>query len=313
MKVCVTGATGFVGSSLIKALLTSTEHQVSAISRRADYDFGDKVQVIYSSDISMVETFSDELEGCDVLIHLAGRAHVMRDNEKDPLAEFRKVNTRGTIDLATKASLAGVKRFIFLSSVKVNGEATQYRSPFNEHSKEAPVDNYGISKFEAELGLSKLGERSGMEICIIRPPLVYGSGVKGNFRYLMRLVSSRLPLPFGSIDNRRSIVSLDNLVDLIIVCINHKNAANQIFFVSDGADISTSNLIMLIAEARGVNARLMSVPIPILLMISQLFKLEPQMQRLTSDLQVDISHVKKQLGWTPKVKIQEMLLKMNDQ
>jgi nucleoside-diphosphate-sugar epimerase len=252
------------------------------------------------------------LSGCEVIIHAAGRAHVMRDLERDPLSEFRRVNTKGTIDLAIQASALGVKRFIFLSSIKVNGEVTEEGYPYDVFSKEAPVDDYGVSKFEAELGLKEIGKKSGMEICIIRPALVYGEGVKGNFRSLIHLVRSRLPLPFGSVNNKRSIVSIDNLVDLISICVTHKNAADETFLVSDDNDISTTQLIKYIAESRGIKIWLFPVPTNILMLISKLVHLEPQFQRLTGNLQVDISHTKKQLNWIPSLNIQETLLGMNN-
>lgn len=231
----------------------------------------------------------------------------MNDTEADPLAAFRRVNVDGTLNLARHAAQAGVKRFIFISSIKVNGEGTAPGNAYSPEDTPSPVDPYGISKMEAEQGLRKLACETGMEVVIIRPVLVYGPGVKANFRNMMRWLDKGIPLPFGAIHNRRSLVALDNLVDLIVICVNHPAAADQTFLVSDGDDLSTTQLLRKMATALGRSARLLPVPSWILSGSAALLRRKDLSNRLCGSLQVDISKTSSLLGWTPPVSVEEAL------
>ena len=242
------------------------------------------------------------------MIHTAARVHVMHDAATDPLSEYRRVNVQGTLHFARQAAAAGVKRFVFLSSIKVNGEATQVGQTFMADDAPAPQDPYGISKMEAEAGLREISAQTGMDVVIIRPPLVYGSGVKANFAAMMRWLSCGVPLPLGAIThNRRSLVALDNLVDLIVTCITHPAAANQTFLVSDGEDLSTTDLLRRMGQALGKPARLLPVP-PALLKLGAALLGKPELaQRLCGSLQVDISKTRQLLGWCPPLSVDEGL------
>ena len=231
----------------------------------------------------------------------------MDDRSVHPLAEFRKSNVEGTLNLARQAASAGLRRFIFISSIKVNGESTSAGRYFCPFDAPAPEDPYGISKMEAERGLMQLASETGMEVVIIRPPLVYGPGVKGNFASLIKLMGKGLPLPLGAINNKRSLVGIDNLVDLIIRCIDHPAAANQVFLAGDGEDLSTTELLRGLAEAMGRAARLIPVPAALLSLGATLLGKRAVAQRLLGSLQVDISKTRQLLGWEPPVSVKEGL------
>jgi nucleoside-diphosphate-sugar epimerase len=231
----------------------------------------------------------------------------MRDTVADSLAAFRVVNVEGTLRLARQAAAIGIKRFVFVSSVKVNGEETQPGRVFTESDASDPQDAYGISKYEAELGLRALAAQTGMEVVIIRPPLVYGFDAPGNFGALKRVVKRGWPLPLGAIHNQRSLVALDNLVDFIVICISHPMAANQTFLVSDGHDLSTTELVRGLARAAGVPARLLPVPVWALRAGATLLGKGNAMQRLCGNLQVDISKARRLLGWVPPVSVDDGL------
>lgn len=296
--ILVTGYSGFVGRLLCKELKNT--HQLHLLGRK-DSDCG----VVFRSNIDSSANFSEALTGVDCVIHSAARVHVMNDDSIDPLAEFKAVNTYGTLNLANQAMQAGVKRFIFISSIKVNGESTTGSLPFNATDYPAPEDPYGISKAEAEQQLLELGKQSGMEIVIIRPPLVYGEGVKANFASLMKLVGKGLPLPFRLIkNNKRSLVSVYNLVDLIKVCIDHPNAANQIFLASDDHDLSTAEMVALIAKVQ--NKRNLALPLPVwcFKLAGKLLGKQAVIDRLTGSLQLDITHTKNILNWTPPYSVE---------
>lgn len=301
-KVLLTGANGFVGSATTKALLRSKFEVLQAVRKSTNLD---------EISIGVVDGGTDwtkALIDCSVVIHCAARVHMMQDSVSDPFSEYQKVNVAGTLNLARQAARAGVKRFVFLSSIKVNGEETQLGGPYSAHDVPAPEDAYGISKAEAEAGLRLLSLETGMEVVIIRPPLVYGPGVKGNFSSLLRWVARGLPLPLGlATTNRRSLVGLDNLVDLILTCVDHPKAANQTLLVSDGEDLSTADLLRRIGQALNRPARLIPVPVSILIIASRLLGKSSIAQRLLGSLQVDISETCTLLNWKPPVSVDEGL------
>ncbi len=284
MKLLITGASGFIGSRLCETL-RQQGHTVVAAPRTGDAP----------------------LFGVDAVVHLAARVHVMHDTAADPLALFRAVNVDATLELAHQGAACGVKRFVFISSVKVNGEVTQPGRPFTEADAPNPQDAYGLSKFEAEQGLRALAKTTGLEVVIIRPPLVYGPGVKANFDALMRAVQRGWPLPLGAVHNQRSLVALDNLVDFIGVCSVHPKAANQTFLVSDGHDISTTELVRGLARAEGVSPRLLPLPVWTLEALAAMLGKRKAVQRLCGNLQVDISKARDQLGWVPPLSVEEGL------
>lgn len=307
--ILVTGGSGFVGQSLIKRLTTDFESSsIIAVVRNQSLDFNVRVRCIEISDLSNEISLSQVLQEVDVVVHCAGRAHVMNDQSHDPLAEFRRVNVQGTVNLARQAAAAGVKRFIFLSSIKVNGELTEMGKPFTADDEPAPEDPYGISKHEAEQALRQIASDSRMELVVIRPPLVYGPSVKANFESMMKWLAKGVPLPLGAITgNRRSLVALDNLIDLILTCLSHPNAANQIFLVSDGEDISTTHLLNKMGEALRCPARLFYVPLVLLRVGAYLTKKKSIYQRLTGSLQLDITKTQRLLDWTPPITLDEGL------
>jgi nucleoside-diphosphate-sugar epimerase len=305
-KVMVSGATGFVGSAVISQLLTISNICVIAGSRSSESVWPDGVTPLLLPDF-LGEGQLIPLEGIDVVVHCAARAHLMSDHASDPLAEFRKINFEGTLNLARQAAAADVRRFIFISSIKVNGESTGLDRSFHPSDLPAPEDAYGISKMEAERALIQLANETGMEVVIIRPPLVYGPGVKGNFASLIRLMAKGLPLPLGAIHNQRSLVGIDNLVDLIIRCIDHPSAANQVFLAGDGEDLSTTELLRSVAEAMGRPARLIPVPAGLLNLGATLLGKRAVAQRLLGSLQVDISKARDLLGWEPPISVEEGL------
>ncbi|MGI2168923.1 UDP-glucose 4-epimerase family protein [Shewanella sp. MF05960] len=297
-KVLITGATGFVGSALMAELKKSSNVKVISAVRRVStsVDGG----TILVGDIDGSTDYSTAIDGVDVVIHCAARAHIMGDESTEPLAEYRKVNLEGALNLAKQAIKAGVKRFVFISSVKVNGESTSSDKSFTADDVHKPQDAYGISKSEAETQLLTLAQQTDMEIVIIRPPLVYGPGVKANFASLLNLASKGLPLPFGCITaNKRSLVSVKNLVDLIVTCVDHPKALNQVFLVSDDDDVSTASMVKHMSQALGKSSRLLPVPLWCYRVAGKLTGKTDVVDRLLGSLQVDITHTKNTLGWAP--------------
>ncbi|MDH0625439.1 SDR family oxidoreductase [Pseudomonas chengduensis] len=307
MKVLLTGSTGFVGQALLARLAAQPALDLVAVSRRPAFGLPAGVAHAQVADIAADTAWQPVLQGVQVVIHAAARVHVMNDKVAGPLAEFRKVNVDGTLNLARQAVGAGVKCFIFISSIKVNGENTAPGKPYSAESQPAPVDPYGISKLEAELALRELAAETGMEVVIIRPPLVYGPDVKANFLSMMRWLSKGIPLPLGAIQNRRSLVALDNLVDLIATCVEHPAAANQTFMVSDGEDLSTRQLLRRMGGALGRPARLVPIPAWLLEAGASLLGKRALAQRLCGSLQVDISKTRELLNWSPPLGVDAAL------
>jgi len=305
-RVFLTGASGFVGSAVLRRLLAEDMPTVATL-RGNSPSLPAAVQAVRFESFDEPSQWGEALRGCDTVVHCAARVHVMNDTEADPLAAFRRVNVHGTLNLARQAVAAGVRRFIFVSSIKVNGEGTAAGQPYTADDSPQPQDPYGISKMEAEAELQALAKASGLEIVIIRPVLVYGPGVKANFEAMMRWLSKGVPLPFGAIDNRRSLVALDNLVDLILTCVDHPAAANQVFLVSDGEDLSTTALLRRMGQALGVPPRLLPIPAWVLSGGASLLGRTALSKRLCGSLQVDIEKTRKVLGWQPPVSVDAAL------
>lgn len=308
--ILVTGASGFVGKPLCEGLFAAGWRVRAAVRESAaKVALTACCESIEVGEIGPQTSWGQALAGIDAVVHLAARVHVMLDMAADPLIAHRQVNTEGTLILARQAAVHGIRRFVYVSSIKVNGEATQPDMPFTGDEIPAPVDAYAVSKREAEDGLRKVGEETGMEVVIIRPPLVYGPGVKANFRSMMQWLHKGVPLPLGAIHNRRSLVALDNLMDLIVTCIDHPAAANKTFLVSDGEDLSTTELLRRMGLALGRPARLMPIPAFLLGAGAVLLGRRDMAQRLCGSLLVDISKARTLLGWTPPVSVDESLVK----
>ncbi|MBH2020103.1 MAG: SDR family oxidoreductase [Burkholderiales bacterium] len=306
-QILITGANGFVGRAVcIKA--AACGFAVYGMTR-SPCDLPSAIENLVAGNIDEGTDWQDALMGCQVIVHAAARVHVMADTIENPLTEFRRVNVQGTLNLARQAAAAGVRRFAFISSVKVNGEATQPGRPFTADDAPAPLDAYGISKMEAEQGLREIAAQTGMEVVIIRPPLVYGPGVRANFAAMMRWLQRGVPLPLGAIHNRRSLVALDNLVDLILTCVTHPAAANQTFLVSDGEDVSTTELLRRMGQAMNRPARLIPVPARLLKGAAALLGKQDMAQRLCGSLQVDIRKTRQLLGWSPPLTLDQGLKK----
>lgn len=312
--ILVTGANGYVGSALLERLLVEGMPVRAAVRTpatlsvlRAKYPQGDVAAV---GTVDSATDWSEALAGVEVVVHLAARVHVMRDEVADPLTEFRAVNVEGALNLARQAAKAGVRRFIYLSSIKVNGEGTLPGQFFTEQDIPLPLDPYGISKYEAEEGLRKIAQQANMELVIIRPPLVYGPGVKANFLNMMRWLHKGMPLPFAAIHNYRSLLALDNLVDFIVTCFDHPAAANQIFLVADGEDLSTTDLLRRTAAALNVPARLFPVPQNLLEVGFKVAGKSDLARRLCGSLRLDTTKARTVLGWYPPVSVNEGLYRM---
>jgi len=303
-NVLLTGATGFVGGAVLR-YLRDQGHAVTVAARASSKVADDALKVIRIDELDGQTNWRAGLENIQVVVHSAARVHVMVERDGDPLGAFRKVNVEGTLNLARQAAKAGAKRFVFISSVKVNGEATLEGRPFTADDTPAPTDPYGISKREAEDGLRQLARECGLEVVIIRPVLVYGPGVKANFQAMMRWLVKGVPLPLGCIDNRRSLVALDNLAHLVMTCTTHPAAANQTFLVSDGEDLSTPELLRRMGQALGRPARLLPVPALLLRLAATGLGRRALGQRLCGSLQVDMEKTHRVLDWRPPVSVDD--------
>lgn len=305
-NVLITGATGFLGKPLIKQLSNEfTKNNIFPVLRKNSTSF-DEFSPIVVDDINSTTDWLDKLQGVDCIIHCAARVHVMNEVDEDPLEAFREINVRGTLQLAQAAAKSGVKRFIFVSSIKVNGESTTGRLPYQSSDTPNPEDPYGISKAEAEEGLKKLAEETGMDVIIIRPPLVYGPGVKANFAAMLKLASTGVPLPFGCIkNNQRSMVYVENLISLIIECINNINAANQTFLISDDDDLSTKAFVQGLSKALGKSSFMLPVPNTIFSLAGKVLGKSAIIDRLCGSLQVDINQTKNTLNWQPPYSVEQ--------
>ncbi|MEZ8985184.1 NAD-dependent dehydratase [Vibrio cyclitrophicus FF160] len=311
MKLLITGSTGFIGSRVAK-LAQECQWEVVPVVRKAAQIQPNSLfvnsQFVNSFAVSSIDSSTDwsgAFDGVDCVVHCAARVHQMNESEQDALAAYREVNTLGTLTLARQAADAGVKRFVFVSSIKVNGELSELDSPFEPDLSHTPQDPYGLSKYEAETELAQLAKDTGLEVVIIRPPLVYGPGVKANFLSMMRLIDKGIPLPFGAIKNQRSLVYLDNLSDLILTCCEHPSAPGRIFLVSDDNDVSTTQLMQTIAHAMGKSPRLIPIPMSWIQVGSSSLNKKHIAQRVCGNLQVEIGLTKEILGWKPPVSFKQ--------
>lgn len=331
MKILVTGANGFVGRALCGEAISRGFRIVCAT--RAALRLEPSMENVVVGTIDANTDWSEALRGINVVIHLAARVHVMSDNSSDPLAEFRRVNTAATVRLARSAAAGGVKRLVYVSSIKVNGESNSIApSPapsehtlaqgercgrkvgerdslrvFSESDAPDPQDPYGISKWEAEQALHRVAEETGLEVAIVRPPLVYGAGVKGNFEQMLRVVESGVPLPLGSVRNQRDLIFVGNLVDALLACATHPAAAGKTYLVSDGESVSTPELLQCLAETMGVPSRVFPFPLALLKLAGKLTGKSAQLERLLGSLQVDSGKIRRELNWVPPFTLQEGL------
>jgi len=316
-RIAVTGADGFVGSALCRRLglddfaVRPIVRDESCALRYLSMDIQTEAPVVVG-DIGSCTDWSLALDEVDVVIHLAARVHVMNENEEDPLSAFREVNTEGTRGLAIASAHAGVRRLVFVSTIKVNGETTTGRGPLRPEEPACPQDPYGVSKWEAELSLAEVAAATGLETVIMRPPLVHGPGVAGNLRRLILTVNKGIPLPLSRVNNRRSLVGVDNLVDALALCAVHKAAPGGVYTVCDGEQVSTAELIRIIAKGLRKPARLFPCPVAVLVAAASMFGKRDAVDRLVGSLEVDDSKLRRELGWYPVKCLEDGITAMCD-
>lgn len=303
MRVLVTGATGFVGQALVRRAAQDKTLQLRTVARRQLSDLPTTVEQQLIDDFAPDTQWQSLLTGVDAIVHTAARVHQLQDAARNPLAEFRRINTAGTLNLAAQAAVAGVRRFVFVSSIGVNGAQT-FDKPFTADDPAAPHSPYAVSKHEAELGLRALAEQGRLEVVIVRPPLVCGAQAPGNLRVLMRYLLRGVPLPLAAVRNHRSFIVLDNLVDLLLRCLAHPQAANRTLVASDGRDVSTPELLRTLALALGVSARLFAVPVGLLRTGALLVGRRDLYRQLCGSLQIDSAATRALLGWSPAVSVE---------
>jgi len=295
-RILVTGANGFVGKQLCQELRSASYDLLTSVRDSSRAIIGQEHVVVGNLDADA--QWGKALEVRDTVIHLAGRAHVLNDNVADPLAAFRLINTLGTLNLAEQAAASGVSRFIFLSSIGVNGAVTS-GLPFTFNDSPYPHSPYAVSKLEAEVGLLLIGKRTNMDIVIIRSPAIYGVNAPGNFGLIEKFIRYGIPLPVGSIDNKRSLVAIKNLVNFITLCVEHPKAANELFLVSDNEDLSTLEVVKLMGKLAGKNPKIAKFPLRFLQFIFNIIGKRKVGESLMSDLQLDIDRSLELLGWSP--------------
>ncbi|MDX1525898.1 MAG: SDR family oxidoreductase [Pseudidiomarina maritima] len=310
MVIAITGASGFLGSFLTRHIRSRYTSVIRVLSSRKSDNKSDCV--FFELESEQDTESCDWLIGVDTLIHCAARAHIMNESATDPLTEYRKVNTEGTLRLASIAAEKGVRRFIYISSIKVHGERNHTDNSIDEESQLEPVDPYGISKLEAEIGLREIAQQTGMEVVIIRPPLIYGPGVKANFESMMKWLSKDRPLPLGAVNNRRSLVGIDNLCNFIQLCIEHPKAANETFLISDQDDVSTTELLIRLKNAMNSKSVILPVPTSLMKLGATIVGKGTVAQRLFDNLFVTSDKASRLLGWTPPYTMDEQLQKTAD-
>ena len=311
-KVCVTGASGFVGATLCRELYLRGFAVRGSVRSLPSATLDSGIEPVAVGNLDAATNWSSALAGVDCVIHCAARAHVMHETEADALAAYRLVNVDGSRRLAEQAVAAGVRRLVYLSSIGVLGIHTNGRGPFFVSDAPNPVEDYAVSKWEAEQALWEVAADTGLEVVVVRPPLIYGLGAKGNLARLLKLVRSGVPLPLGAVHNQRSLIGLDNLVDLLILCVDHPAAAGQTLLVSDGEDVSTPDLLrhMAVGLGLGRSARLLPVPLPLLRLAGRALGKQAEIDRLVGSLQIDSSFTRETLGWTPPVSVAEGIRRM---
>jgi len=310
MKLLITGANGFVGKALCADAIKRGFDVRGATRSVGELPVG--VESCAVGEIDGNTDWTDALSGVEVVIHLAARVHVMKDHATDPLAEFLKVNLYGTENIAQQAARAGVKRLVYVSSIKVNGEETFDKKKFTEADAALPQDAYGISKWEAEQALHHVAQATGLELVILRPPLVYGAGVKGNFAQMLKVIAKGVPLPLASINNLRSLIYVENLVDALIVCATHPAATGQTYLLSDGEDVATPDLLKQLGLAMGHCARVIPCPSVLLKLAGRLIGKSDQIERLIGSLQINSSKIRHELNWQPPYSLQQGLKKTGE-